>query len=66
MSHSFLYLVPGKSGENVTATLRLLRLLVKYGPLGGKNLQDVINEGFASTPCAPWKDIIPQVIHTSF
>lgn len=43
--------------ENITATLRLLRLLVKYGAL----LQDVLSEGFRSTPPGPWKDVVPQV-----
>jgi len=43
--------------ENITATLRLLRLLVKYGAL----LQDVLSEGFRATPSSPWKDVVPQV-----
>lgn len=41
----------------VTATLRLLRLIVKHA-LG---LQDVLEEGLATTPTNPWKVIIPQL-----
>lgn len=47
------------SGDSsvVTATLRLLRLIVKHA-LG---LQDVLEEGLAQTPSDPWKVIIPQL-----
>lgn len=41
----------------VTATLRLLRLIVKHA-LG---LQDVLEEGLSKTPSDPWKVIIPQL-----
>ncbi|XP_070506242.1 serine/threonine-protein kinase Smg1 [Chironomus tepperi] len=41
----------------VTATLRLLRLIVKHA-LG---LQEVLEEGLAKTPSDPWKVIIPQL-----
>lgn len=44
----------GKSTENcsiVTATLRILRLIVKHA-LG---LQEVLEEGLESTPTSPWK-----------
>lgn len=41
----------------VTATLRLLRLIVKHA-LG---LQEVLEGGLASTPTNPWKVIIPQL-----
>lgn len=41
----------------VTATLRLLRLIVKHA-LG---LQEVLEEGLARTPSQPWKVIIPQL-----
>lgn len=41
----------------VTATLRLLRLIVKHA-LG---LQEVLESGLASTPTNPWKVIIPQL-----
>jgi serine/threonine-protein kinase SMG1 len=41
----------------VTATLRLLRLIVKHA-LG---LQEVLEEGLATTPTAPWRVIIPQL-----
>ena len=36
---------------NITATLRLLRLLVKYAG----ELRDVLEDGLANTPTAPWK-----------
>lgn len=36
---------------NVTATLRLLRLLVKYAG----ELKAELESGFASTPTKPWK-----------
>lgn len=36
---------------NVTATLRLLRLLVKYAG----ELKTELESGFASTPTKPWK-----------
>ncbi|CAK8695398.1 unnamed protein product [Clavelina lepadiformis] len=42
---------------DVTATLRLLRLLVKHA----LELQTTLKKGFASTPTAPWKGIIPQL-----
>lgn len=44
----------GKSNENcsvVTATLRILRLIVKHA-LG---LQEVLENGLATTPTSPWK-----------
>lgn len=41
----------------VTATLRLLRLIVKHA-LG---LQEVLEEGLSMTPSDPWKVIIPQL-----
>ena len=42
---------PGLDDMNVTATLRLLRLLVKYAG----ELKVELEEGFASTPTKPWK-----------
>jgi PI-3-kinase-related kinase SMG-1 len=36
---------------NITATLRLLRLLVKHA----WELRGVLETGLASTPAAPWK-----------
>ncbi|XP_078611831.1 serine/threonine-protein kinase SMG1-like isoform X2 [Branchiostoma floridae x Branchiostoma japonicum] len=42
---------------NVTATLRLLRLLVKHAG----ELRVELEEGLAKTPTAPWKGIIPQL-----
>lgn len=41
----------------VTATLRLLRLIVKHAV----GLQDVLDEGLSTTPTSPWKVIIPQL-----
>nr|CAD7257208.1 unnamed protein product [Timema shepardi] len=48
-----------KTGEciTITATLRLLRLIVKHA----LELQSVLESGFASTPTRPWKAIIPQL-----
>lgn len=43
--------------STVTATLRLLRLIVKHA-LG---LQEVLEAGLATTPTCPWKVIIPQL-----
>lgn len=41
----------------VNASLRLLRLITKHA-LG---LQDVLEQGLATTPTEPWKAIIPQL-----
>ncbi|XP_059470336.1 serine/threonine-protein kinase SMG1 isoform X2 [Neocloeon triangulifer] len=41
----------------LTATLRLLRLIVKHAT----SFQEVLEKGLASTPTAPWKGIIPQL-----
>ncbi|XP_055937546.1 serine/threonine-protein kinase SMG1-like isoform X2 [Argiope bruennichi] len=43
--------------DNVTATLRLLRLVVKHA----SELRDVLEDGLAETPTAPWRGIIPQL-----
>ncbi|XP_042907666.1 serine/threonine-protein kinase SMG1 isoform X2 [Parasteatoda tepidariorum] len=43
--------------DNVTATLRLLRLVVKHAT----ELRDILEEGLAETPTAPWRGIIPQL-----
>lgn len=58
----FLLLSSGNledSGDSsvITATLRLLRLIVKHA-LG---LQEVLEEGLSKTPSDPWKVIIPQL-----
>lgn len=47
------------SGEYavVSATLRLLRLIVKHA----MELQTVLESGLANTPTQPWKVIIPQL-----
>lgn len=52
----------GSHGRNtecntITATLRLLRLVVKHA----MELQDVLDGGLATTPTHPWKVIIPQL-----
>ena len=39
---------------NITATLRILRLLVKHA----WELRGVLEDGLAHTPTAPWKGII--------
>ncbi|KOC68709.1 Serine/threonine-protein kinase SMG1 [Habropoda laboriosa] len=41
----------------ITATLRLLRLVVKHA----LELQNVLESGLSTTPTAPWKEIIPQL-----
>lgn len=38
---------------NITATLRLLRLLVKHA----WELRGVLEEGLANTPTTPWKGL---------
>ncbi|KAK5642069.1 hypothetical protein RI129_008236 [Pyrocoelia pectoralis] len=43
--------------NTITATLRLLRLIVKHALV----LQNVIEDGLANTPTNPWKVIIPQL-----
>jgi hypothetical protein len=43
--------------RDIMVTLRLLRLLVKHG----SDLEDVLSEGFKTTPIAPWSAIIPQL-----
>ncbi|XP_015595300.1 serine/threonine-protein kinase SMG1 [Cephus cinctus] len=41
----------------ITATLRLLRLIVKHA----LELQNVLEAGLSATPTGPWKEIIPQL-----
>lgn len=43
--------------NTITATLRLLRLIVKHAIV----LQTVLDNGLANTPTQPWKIIIPQL-----
>ncbi|XP_015766823.1 PREDICTED: serine/threonine-protein kinase SMG1-like [Acropora digitifera] len=43
--------------SNVTATLRLLRLVVKHAG----ELRSELEEGLVTTPTRPWKDITPQL-----
>ncbi|XP_053681891.1 serine/threonine-protein kinase Smg1 [Sabethes cyaneus] len=45
------------NSSTVTATLRLLRLIVKHA-LG---LKEVLEEGLATTPTNPWRVITPQL-----
>lgn len=45
------------SDRNSTATLRLLRLLVKYGAY----MPELFCAGFESTPTRPWREVIPQL-----
>ena len=48
---------PLTDDDVVTATLRLLRLLVKHGT----ELQHVLSPGFATTPTHPWQAVVPQL-----
>ncbi|XP_035721238.1 serine/threonine-protein kinase SMG1-like isoform X1 [Vespa mandarinia] len=43
--------------DTITATLRLLRLVVKHA----LELQNVLESGLSTTPTGPWKEIIPQL-----
>ncbi|KAL0113113.1 hypothetical protein PUN28_012373 [Cardiocondyla obscurior] len=43
--------------DTITATLRLLRLVVKHA----LELQNVLEAGLSTTPTPPWKEIIPQL-----
>lgn len=42
---------------NVTATLRLLKLIVRHSPI----LKDILEDGLKTTPIDPWKTIILQL-----
>jgi hypothetical protein len=42
---------------DVTATLRILRLLVKHG----EDMSDVFTANLRETPTGPWKTIVPQL-----
>ncbi|KAG5339618.1 SMG1 kinase, partial [Acromyrmex charruanus] len=55
----YLQLANNDSNEcdTITATLRLLRLVVKHA----LELQNVLEAGLSATPTAPWKEIIPQL-----
>ncbi|KYN40743.1 Serine/threonine-protein kinase SMG1 [Trachymyrmex septentrionalis] len=55
----YLQLANNDSNEcdTITATLRLLRLVVKHA----LELQNVLEAGLSTTPTAPWKEIIPQL-----
>ena len=45
---------PGLDDMNVTASLRLLRLLVKYAG----ELKNELEAGFNTTPTKPWKGVV--------
>ena len=47
----------GKGDDITTATLRVLRLLVKHG----HDLRQWLEAGLQRTPAAPWQHIIPQL-----
>ncbi|XP_015127883.1 serine/threonine-protein kinase SMG1 [Diachasma alloeum] len=55
----YLELANGESNDcaRITATLRLLRLVVKHA----LELQHVLEAGLSTTPTGPWKEIIPQL-----
>ncbi|XP_044575793.1 serine/threonine-protein kinase SMG1 isoform X2 [Cotesia glomerata] len=55
----FLELTNNESNDcaTITATLRLLRLIVKHA----LELQNVLETGLSTTPTGPWKEIIPQL-----
>ncbi|XP_066595255.1 serine/threonine-protein kinase SMG1 isoform X2 [Prorops nasuta] len=57
----FKYLQLANKGSNdcdtITATLRLLKLIVKHA----YELQNVLESGLSTTPTGPWKEIIPQL-----
>jgi len=55
-----LWYLPGLDDMNVTATLRLLRLLVKYAG----ELKSELESGFACTPTKPWKGEFKVPCHT--
>lgn len=53
----YLQLQHQDEDTNVTATLRLLRLVVKHA----SELRSELEEGLTDTPTAPWRGIIPQL-----
>ena len=52
----------GLDDMNVTGTLRLLRLLVKYAG----ELKTELEDGFASTPTKPWKGVYTNTLAQVF
>ena len=54
--------VERKETYDVTATLRLLRLLVKYGEV----MDDLFATNVESTPSRAWRKIVPQVVNPMF
>ena len=46
-----------RDGFDLTATLRLLRLLVKYGD----DMAGLFEERIGATPTRPWRTIVPQI-----
>jgi PI-3-kinase-related kinase SMG-1 len=53
---------PGLDDMNVTASLRLLRLLVKYAG----ELKTELENGFSTTPTKPWKGQLDSQRHQIF
>ena len=43
--------------KNISSTLRIIKILVKYAV----ELKDELQRGLLETPTEPWKDIIPQL-----
>ena len=48
----------GGEAMQVNSTLRLLRMLVKFGHY----LQQEFDRGMSTTPIAPWRQIVPQLL----
>ncbi|KAJ3299777.1 Serine/threonine-protein kinase smg1 [Borealophlyctis nickersoniae] len=48
---------PLSDGNRITATLRILRILVKYGA----DMIEMFAENFQQTPVQPWETVIPQL-----
>ncbi|RXG61947.1 hypothetical protein Avbf_01032, partial [Armadillidium vulgare] len=51
------HVTASNSDQQMIATLRLLRLIVKHA----SELQDVLEKGLLETPTGPWRAIIPQL-----
>ena len=53
---------PALDDMNVTASLRLLRLLVKYAG----ELKSELEQGFSTTPTKPWKGVQHMYVHMTY
>ncbi|UXI19497.1 zinc finger CCCH domain-containing protein 18 [Sarcoptes scabiei] len=53
----FLHISTNKGCEDVDATLRLLRLILKHAP----ELREILESGLRETPSKPWKNITLQL-----